>query len=517
MLDPQTRAALTGLAVVVALGITGGSAEAQKPGGTVIMAQQAQPPSTDAQTTSAQAARNISMHWAETLVARAENAAPINDLAEKVDISADGLTYVFTLRQGVMFHNGKEMTAEDAKISTERYAKVGASAGMMTPVASVAATDKYTMTVKLKTAVPGFIEQLSSPRAPVIVMPREEAAKEANKINHIGTGPFEFVEYKPDSHVALKRFEGYRANPNYTKRDGFGGKKTAYFDAITIRFMPEGGARTAALETGEVHILEQLPASAAKRLAANKDIKTYEMIPWAYQTVFLNAGQAPTNSVKLREAIQIAIDAEEIMAISTEGLFRLTHGWQHPGSLYFAGDVGKEKYDVRDVGRAKALVQESGYKGEEIVFLTDNSFKNHSDTAVVMTEQLKKIGLNIRLQVTDWPTSVAIRSKPTGWNMFPVMMGIEPYEGPYNVAGVFVGPNNFQFEKDEVLERENVALTTQPTLDGRRQAFANIQRRLYERFYAIKVGDVGIYQATRANVANYQPYRIPRMWDVWFE
>jgi peptide/nickel transport system substrate-binding protein len=119
--------------------------------------------------------------------------------------------------------------------------------------------------------------------------------------------------------------------------------------------------------------------------------------------------------------------------------------------------------------------------------------------------------------VTDWPTSVAIRSKQPGWNMFPVMMGIEPYEGPYNVAGVFVGPNNFQFEKDDVLERENQALMTGATLDARRQAFAAIQRRLYERFYAIKVGDVGIYQATRSNVANYQPYRIPRMWDVWFD
>ena len=189
--------------------LLGNLAGAQNMGGDAIMAQQAQPPTLDAMTTSAQASRNINLHIYETLFARSENATPIPDLVESFTLSDDGLTYVFSLRQGVLFHNGKEMQAEDVKASLERYAKVGASAKIMEPVAGIEATGPHEVTVTMSDVVPDFIGQLSSPRAPAVVIPAEEAAKEAGKIEIIGTGPYEFVEYVPDSHVKLKRFESY--------------------------------------------------------------------------------------------------------------------------------------------------------------------------------------------------------------------------------------------------------------------------------------------------------------------
>jgi peptide/nickel transport system substrate-binding protein len=216
----------------------------------------------------------------------------------------------------------------------------------------------------MSTSVPGFIDQISSPRAPAVVIPAEEAAKDAGKINLIGTGPYQFVDFQPDAFVKLKRFDGYVPNTNYPARDGFGGKKTAYFDTITIKFMPEGGARAAALQTGEVQILEALTTPDGKRLATDKSVKVYEMMPWAFQTIMLNANVAPTNNVKVREAMQVALDMEEIMAISTDGLYRMTQGWQHPGTSYFAGDIGKEFYNLHDTARAKTLLAEAGYKGE---------------------------------------------------------------------------------------------------------------------------------------------------------
>src|SRR3954451_18975296 len=105
-------------------------------GGEVILAQQAQPPSLDAQTTSAQAARNITLHVYESLFTRDEGSSPKPELAEGVDIAADGLTYTFTLRAGVKFHNGKTMTSADARASMERYAKVGASGDALKAVAA---------------------------------------------------------------------------------------------------------------------------------------------------------------------------------------------------------------------------------------------------------------------------------------------------------------------------------------------------------------------------------------------
>ena len=499
--------------------LVGAPALAQKRGGDAIVGTISAPPTTDGQTATAEVTRNISLHWMETLYARDEQGNPIPDLAQKCDISADGKIYIFTLRQGVHFHNGQEMTAQDVKASMERYAKVGGSGGIMKPVDGITAVSKYVVRVALKSPVPGFIDQVSSPRAPLGIMPASEGDKDRNKISHIGTGPYQFVEFKPDSHVLLKRFDGYTPNTNFTKRDGFSGKKTAYFSTVTFRHIPEDGARAAALETGEIHAVDMLPPPAADRLKNNKDVKIYPVMPWAFQTIMVNAAWGPTGNVKVRQAVQAALDCEEIMAIASEGLYRLTHGWQHPGTTYFAGDVGKEYYNQKNAAKAKQLLQEAGYKNEEIVFLADSNYRNHHETAVVASEQLRKAGFNVRLNVTDWPTAFNARMKPEGWNLWALGFGIEPYEGPYTVTSYFTTENDgkgVQHMADAELARANTALNTSLKVEDRVKAFAEFQKRFFEFVPGIKVGDLGRYQATRASVAGYAPGRIPRMWDVWF-
>ena len=243
-------AAGAALAALAALQLAAGDAVAQKKGGDLVMAQQAQPPTIDGMTTSAQATRNISLHIWETLVARDESANVVGDLATSWKVSDDGLTYTFTLREA-RFHNGKMMTSADAKASLERYAKVGASP-FMKPVKDMATPDPRTLVITLNNPVPGFLEQLSSPRAPACIIPAEEAGKEAGKIDNIGTGPFQFVEFKPDSHVKLKRFDGYMQNAASSGRDGFGGKKTAWVDTITFKFVPE--ASSSARGSGKISV-----------------------------------------------------------------------------------------------------------------------------------------------------------------------------------------------------------------------------------------------------------------------
>jgi peptide/nickel transport system substrate-binding protein len=512
--------ALLSTVSALALAVAVSPALAQKKGGNAVVGTSSAPPLTDAQASTAEASRNISLHWIETLFARDENANTIPDLATKADISPDGKTYVFTLREGVKFHNGQEMTAEDVIASLQRYGKVGGSAQIMKPVEKMTATSKYVVTVNLSTPVPGFLDQLSSPRAPAGIMPKSEGDKERGKVSHIGTGPYQFVEYVPDSHVQVKRFDGYSQNMNFQKRDGFGGKKTAHFDTVRFRHIPEGGARSAALEAGEIHAVDALPPPAAKRLKDNKSIKIIEAMPWAFQTIIVNASFGPTKDQKVRQAIQAIIDAEEIMAIAGEGLYRLTHGWQHPGTAYFAGDIGKEFYNQKNIAKAKQLLAEAGYKGEEIVVLTDSTIANHQSTGVVAAEQLKKAGLNIRLNTVDWPTAFQLRSKPDGWSLWTLGFGIEPYEGPYNVTSFFATDydgKGAQWMADAELQRANNVLNTALSLEERKKGFADFQKRFFEFVPAIKVGDLGRYQAVRANVQGYAPGRIPRMWDVWFE
>ena len=492
-----------------------GAQTAGRNGGDVVMAQQAQPPTLDAQTTTAQASRNISLHVYESLFTRDEVSNPKPELAEGIDMAADGLTYTIPIRTGVKFHNGEAMTSADVKASMERYARVGGSADVLKPVAAYETPDSKTLVLKLSRVFPGLLEAISSPRAPFVIMPEEECGKPAGQAPMIGTGPFRFVEYRPDSHVKLARNDAYAPNLAFEKRDGFTGRKTPYFDSVTFRFMPEGGARTAGLQTGELQVLEALDVAAAKRLKDDANIKTYPMLPWAFMTLMMNNNWGLTANVDLRRAVQVAIDPEEIMAIATDGLYRMDPAWQYPGTNYYPGTDGLDAYK-QDQAKAKKFLQAAGYNGEELQIIADSSFKAHLDAATVAGEQLKAIGLKVKLSVMDWPTVMATRSKPEGWNIWPLMMGIEPYEGPYNVVGFFAGKQTVQIKQDPVIEEANAKLASELKLEDRRAAVKQFQNRMYEQAISLKVGDVGIVQATRANVMGYAPYRIPRMWDCWF-
>src|SRR3546814_16304399 len=114
------------------------------------------------------------------------------------------------------------MTSEDVVASLERYRRIGVSPSLVAAIETVEARGPYEVAVILKEVQSTFLDNLSSPRAPIAIYPAEEAAKDANQIEYIGTGPFKFVEYHPDSHVKLERFADYHANPADRKRVGKG-------------------------------------------------------------------------------------------------------------------------------------------------------------------------------------------------------------------------------------------------------------------------------------------------------
>lgn len=507
--------AWAGAVLISVFSATAGSAQVM--GGDVVVAQSSNPPSLDAMVTSSQASRNINLNIYETLYGFDENIQPTPILAESVDISEDGLTYTFKLREGVLFHNGKEMTSEDVVASLERYREHGATQSMLEPVETIEATGPYEVVLTMKEKTPTFLEAFSSPRAPAVIIPAEEAAKGPDEIEFIGTGPYEFVEYVPDSHVTLRRFEDFVANEAFEEADGFGGKKTAYFDTVTFRIIPEPGAAVAALETGEVDLVEQIPVPTARRLESNPDIEIYENMPWAFMTFILNMKEPPTDNVKFREAVQVALNKEEIMAIATEGLFNLYHGWMYEGSTYDAGAVGQDYYNVHDIERAKALLEEAGYNDEPFILLTDSTIPEHGKAAVVIAGQLQAAGINATIKQVDWPTALNLRLEDSGWNGWTLMMGIEPYLGPAALISTLTGPEPHFRENDPELDALYQELISTDTVEGRKEVFAKIQERLYEFFGIIKIGETGMMQASRANVEGFEPFRFTRLYDVWFE
>jgi peptide/nickel transport system substrate-binding protein len=510
----MTRLPLSAMAVPALLLGLGGAAAAQTRGGDLVYMQQSTPPTLDGMVSTEQAVRNVVMNIFEMLIALDEGANPVPDLAASYTESADGLVYEFKLRPGVKFHNGKPMTSADIKATFERYGRVGTDRQDFPLIAEIATPDVLTVKVALKQRIPSFIEQISSPRAPMVVIPAEQAGRETGKIDIIGTGPFELVEYLPDSHVKLKRFDDYTPNPNYKDVDGLAGRKVVHVDTVTFRVVPEANARVAALETRSAHMSEQITNQSAKRLKDSTEIKVLPLMPWSMAGMIVNAGWGATTALGVRRAIQIAIDAEELLEVANDGVYRLNHGFIYPESQYWTGDAGKAVYSKGDKAKAKALLQEAGYKGEEIVVLGSSQVTHIRQQAQMAVDQLKAAGMNAKIELSDTPTYIARAQRPEGWNLYVGEWGLAPWLGPYGVPNFWTGPKNWQKKADQPLEDAFADLKSKPALNDRKAAAVRFYERLFDQAFAVKFGDNGLLQAVRTELVGFKPYRVPRGWGV---
>lgn len=507
-----TTALLAGLALFAAA-----PASAQKRGGTAVIAQEAGPATLDMHFSTNIATRNVVMQVYEQLMTRDESNAPMLELAESMSESADGLTYTFKLRKGITFHNGQKMTSADVLASFERFMKIGLQKSVLDPVAALSAPDADTFVIVLKQKVPAFLEELSQFANPIVIMPADQKDRAGGKADVIGTGPYQFVEWVPDSHVRLKRFDGYMPDTRHKGTSGFGGHKVAWLDELDFRYVKEAVARVAGLETGQFHLTEDVPTKAAKRLKDNRNVVLHPVQRWWIHGTWVNHANPPFDKLEIRRAMQIGLDMEEIMDVATDGAFDLQPGFQYPGTPYYT-DAGKQYYNVNDKKKAAELLKASGYKGEEIVIMTLPAFQSMYDAAVVMVEQMKQIGFKVRMDPVDLPTGAARQRKADGgWHVSFTGLGTGPSVGPFGALVLMVGANSLNHAPDPVFDRLYSEMQTGATLEARKATFAKAQERLYEQVKMLKMGDLTKVQAARSTMKGFIPYRIPRLWNVWIE
>lgn len=517
--DILAKSAMLGLAAPLAgspLLLSAQEAAAPKVGGKAVVAMSAATETIDPHFSRSQAARNVLMHMYETLVTIDESGAPQLQLAEKLDVSSDHRTYTFRLRKDVSFHNGKEMTSKDAKSSFERYARVSPEKSRLGMVDRITTPDSRTMIVELKSSMPSWIELIKSPASPLTIIPSEECDKGPNEIKSIATGPFQFVDWDGVTQLRIRRYDGYKPNATFKDRDGYGGKRTAYLDEVTFKVVTEAGARVGGVGTGEFTIADDIPILAAARMKSNPQLRTYDRLPISMNVVPVNVRRAPTDKLLVRRAIQQILNTEEIMGIATDGLFRLNPSFVYPDSQYYPAKASGLVYNAHDSVRAKALLKEAGYKGEELVILTSSDIPSLKEAAVVMAEQIKSIGIPVRLDVLDWPGANAKRADPTAYNMFSTAYAIQPMLGPFQYQRLISGDGNwFFYKEDKEMDNAWQRLLAAGTLDGGRNAWSDIEMRLNAQAYFLKLGDRGIKQVSTSKLQNFRPYDAIRMWNVW--
>jgi peptide/nickel transport system substrate-binding protein len=487
-------------------------------GGTVRAAMAGSPPTLDFVTSFAAQARDIGVYIYEGLATVDGNYDAVPQLAERWTTSADGKTYTFHLRKGVKFHDGSPMTAADVVASIERFRGQSPRKADLSMVASAQAVDDLTVEVALAQPSAAFVPLLAYPGPAVAIMPKKlidgVAAGKLPQSSVIGTGPYRLAEWIPDKHVHLERFAQY--SPASAEASGYAGRRLACVEHIYFVPVPEVSSRVAGLESGDYDYAQNLPAETYKRLTATKGLKTVILKPYYEIVMHLNTQQGPLKEWKLRRAIQVGLNEEEIMlaAAGDKALYRLDP------SLFFKEQywhslVGANRYNERDAAKAKALVKEGGYDGSPIRIITSSDFQFMYNAALAAESQLRQLGFATKVQAYDFPTMIDIFRKKRGdWDI------------SYNAFSIRTDPGGFTFvlksdsgyqpyaskEVDTLLEK--ALLERDPK--ARLKLYEQVQDNLYKDIPIIKHGDLFGFDALRDRLDGFAPfYTTPRFWNVW--
>ncbi|GAA0356281.1 ABC transporter substrate-binding protein [Caldalkalibacillus horti] len=396
-------------------------------GGTLTFAFNAQPPTLDPTGTTATATRDIARNIFEQLVTFDSNLEVKPMLAESFDVDTEAKTVTFQLRQGVKFHNGEEMLADDVVASMEKWAQSSAQANSFLSGISFQADGDYTVVAQLEQSGSLDMFIFADQTQIAAIMPKEivEAATQTGVSEYIGTGPYQFVDWRSDQHIHLERFEDYQSREE--ESDGLSGKKMAYADDIYFQFVSDPSTRVTGIQTGEYHIGNFIPFDNAAQLEADPNV-TNSIQEASFPGLVFNKRDGVFKDIKLRQAVAAALNMEDMMyaAYGNEDFFTLRHELMLEEQIAWYTDAGKGQYDQRNEEKARELLAEAGYNGEEVRILASREYEDYYSLAVVAQQQLESVGMNVKLEVYDWATVLEKRADPSAYDMFTSGWALRP-------------------------------------------------------------------------------------------
>ena len=321
----------------------------------------------------------------EGLVKPDEEGNYIDAVAQSHTISDEGKTYTFTLREGIKFHNGADVTVDDVKYSIERCAGITDGTepliAAFSNVESVETPDDKTIVINLKEADTEFLVYLI-----VAVVPKDYAELDTKPV---GTGPFMYESRSPQENIKIKKFAGYWDPDNQ-----------AYLDEVTFKIV-SGNAIATGLNAGSLDMFCRIEAAQSAQLQ-KEEFRFYEGGMNLVQALYLNNAEEPFNDVKVRQALCYAVNRQEVLDMVADGRGTIIGSSMFPAfEKYYMPELA-EVYS-QNVEKAKQLLTEAGYPdGFDMTITVPSNYQQHVDTAQVLVEQLKQVGVNAEIQLVEW-------------------------------------------------------------------------------------------------------------------
>lgn len=315
-----------------------------------------------------------------------------NVLAEDYEVSEDGLTWTFKLREGVKFHTGNEMTAESAKASIERTIERGKGAAFIwDAVEEINVIDTYTIEFVL--GYPAALDTIVSSGYAAFIFDAEYAEEQGgeewfNKGNSAGTGPYMPEKWDRGDQLITTAFEDY-----------WGGWEENNFQKVVFKHIPEANTRMQMVTGGEIDFVELLPPTLLDSLGGDPSVEIVETESFQQLVALFNTEKEPLNDPKVRQALAYAIPydviTESIMNnTASKSIGNLPKGlWGHDDSIF--------QY-THDMDKAKELLKEAGVNGGELTLTYASGDENERQIAELLSIQLKELGFDVKIEGMLW-------------------------------------------------------------------------------------------------------------------
>jgi peptide/nickel transport system substrate-binding protein len=468
-------------------------------GGELIIGKSAEAVGYDPAVVTASSSNELLAVVYERLISFDENGEAQPELAESWEI-VDDLTYVFTLRPGVTFHDGLPLTADDVKFTFDRIkdeATASSWASQFEPVDSIESDGDLTVTFHLNAPFGPFLATLTSVYSSIVPLRDEPVDLGATMV---GTNAFKLETATADVETIL------------TRHDGYWQEGAPVLDSLTYRILPEEAGRLAAVRTGDVHLTTLADPVSVDGAATSEGVTVLEQETTDYYLLGLNCGRAPFDNEQVRQALSKAIDRQAIVDAVFFGKGQVT-GPLVPTLGDWAQPLEQlPNYEV-DLEGATALLEEAGQAGLTFKILVGQLYPEFVNIALVIQDQLKEIGVTAELEQVEWGTFID-RWRERDFDAFVSFNGSgnDPDRALYPAFITDGSVNAFQYSSEELDDLLNAGRTT-PDRETRKATYNQVEVAIANSAPAIFISTRIANFAVRDNVSGFQP-SAAQTWDT---
>lgn len=480
--------------------------------------------------TTAYMSRNHGYMIFDTLYALDSDLVAQPQMVASHEVSEDELTYTFTLRDGLTFHDGADVTGEDVAASIKRWGeRDGMGQVLMSFVESMEQGENPNQfVINLKEPYGLVIDSLAKPSSNVpFIMPKRLADTPSTEAipEQIGSGPFKWVpdEYQPGVIAVYEKFEEYV--PRDEPASWAAGGKEVKVDRVEWVVMADDQTALNALQAGEIDYWESPPSDLLPILDANPEVTVRNLNALGYQTIMRpNTLNAPMDDPKIRKAAIASVKQKDVLdaLIGNPDLYSLC-GAMFVCNTPLATDVGSETLtEGNGMDQAKALLQEAGYDGTPIVIMHPTDVSTLRSQPVVVAQAMRDAGFTVDLQAMDWQTLVGKRASQAsiadgGWHMFMTnWVGADVFNPLVNNMVNGKGPDGGWFGWPDVpkLEELRMSYATAGTLQEQQKLAEEIQVLAYEEGVYAPIGQYFVPTAWSNGLEGVLDAPAPLFWNI---